>query len=83
MQITVKQMTSETKAFDVTDKTTGGELRKMISDAWHVPEDQQKLSYDGKLIEDGTSMSAAGLKEDAEDLTVNLFILSWTEVQGL
>mmetsp|Transcript_26593 Transcript_26593/g.72195 ORF Transcript_26593/g.72195 Transcript_26593/m.72195 type:complete len:81 (-) Transcript_26593:154-396(-) len=80
MQIIVKQMTGETLKCEVQASTTGADLRKMIRDGMHVPEEQQKLTYDGKAIEDATKVGDVGVKE--ED-TVNLWILSWTETRGL
>mmetsp|Transcript_34872 Transcript_34872/g.109547 ORF Transcript_34872/g.109547 Transcript_34872/m.109547 type:complete len:122 (-) Transcript_34872:130-495(-) len=80
MQITIKQMTGETAKLDVEGSTTGAQVRKMLSDLWHVPEDQQKLSFGSTKIQDSTTLQEAGVTDDA---TVGLYVLSWTEVHGL
>ena len=53
MRIQVKTLTGKSSTFEVEESTSINELRNMIQDVLSVPSDEQKLIFNGKLIEEG------------------------------
>jgi small subunit ribosomal protein S27Ae len=72
MRIQVKTLTGKSSTFVVEESTSINELRNMIQDVLSVPSDEQKLIFNGKLMEEGTCSDFNLMEEAAIHMLVAL-----------
>jgi len=63
MRIQVKTLTGKTAKFDVEADSSVSKLSELVENTFSVPIDEQKLIFNGKLLEEGSFMEN-GLKEE-------------------
>jgi AraC-like DNA-binding protein len=71
MQIYVKTLTGKTITLDVTTESTIQEVKSFIKAKEGIPEDQQRLAFQGKILSDSSRLSENQIQKEA---TIHLIL---------
>jgi len=64
-QIFIKTLAGQTITLEVDDNDTIDSIKKQIADKEGIPVDQQRIVYNGKQLEDGSTVSSYNIVSDS------------------